>query len=91
MLAEYLRLNQREVTELVLSEYDEQQHIENEKMWSREEGRNEHLLELINKKLAKGKPVSIIAEELEEEEETILRLIAEQQQRKHELQYEKIR
>lgn len=83
VLAEYLRLNQSEVTELVLSEYDEQQHIENEKMWSREEGWKEgekaKLLEQISKKLVKGKPVSIIAEELEEEEETILRLIAEQQ------------
>ena len=76
---------------MVLSEYDEQQHIENEKMWSREEGRREgrregrlegrregenaKLLELINKKLAKGKPVSVIAEELEEEEETIRKLM----------------
>lgn len=41
VLAEYLRMNQSEVTDLILSEYDEQQHIENEKRWSWEEGLEE--------------------------------------------------
>ena len=38
VLAEYLRINQSEVIDLILSEYNEQQHIENERKWSWEEG-----------------------------------------------------
>lgn len=38
VLADYLRLYRSEVKNLILSEYDEQKHIENEKRWSYEEG-----------------------------------------------------
>lgn len=37
-LSDYLRENRSEVKDVVLCEYDEQKHIENEKNWSREEG-----------------------------------------------------
>ena len=40
-------------------------------------GRNEKLKELIEKKLAKGKSISQIADEVEETEETVLKLINE--------------
>lgn len=40
-LSDYLRENRSEVKDVVLCEYDEQKHIENEKNWSREEGRLE--------------------------------------------------
>ena len=38
VLADYLRLYRSEVKDLILCEYDEQKHIENEKRWSYEEG-----------------------------------------------------
>ena len=41
----------------------------------RQEGRQEILKELIRKKLAKGKDISVIAEEMEEEEETIRNIV----------------
>ena len=43
----------------------------------RTEGKNEKLKELIEKKLAKGKSISQIADEVEETEETVLKLINE--------------
>lgn len=41
ILADYLRFYWNEVKNLILSEYNEQRHIENEKRWSYEEGREE--------------------------------------------------
>ena len=41
ILAEYLRTYRSEVTNMILSEYDEQKHIENEKRWSYEDGRED--------------------------------------------------
>jgi len=43
----------------------------------RQEGENQKLAEQITKKLAKGKSVAVIADELEETEETIERMIKE--------------
>lgn len=64
---------------MILSEYDEQQHIENEKRWSFEEGLEEGLKQnqrnLISKKLAKGQTLEQIADALEESVETIKELI----------------
>lgn len=81
VLAEYLRTNQSEVKNLILSEYDEQQHIENEKRWSFEEGLEEGLKQtrknLISKKLTKGQSLEQIADALEESVETIQALITE--------------
>ena len=62
-------------------EYDQEKHIrqEREEAWEagKRKGEENKLMELIRKKLAKGKSVSEIAEALEEEEDTIQRLIKE--------------
>ena len=50
----------------------------------REEGRKEHLMEQVAKKLKKGKEVIVIADELEEEVETILDIIREINEAKEE-------
>ena len=72
-------------------EYDEERHIRQEREEAREEGERagreegeqigweKGRLELIRKKLAKGKSIPEIAEALEEEEETIRELIAQMQ------------
>lgn len=41
VLSDILLKHKSEVTNMLLEEYDEQTHIENEKRWSREEGRQE--------------------------------------------------
>lgn len=83
ILAEFLKAHRAEVIEVVLTEYDEKGYIAYEKKLSREEGHKEgrreglaegelkKLVELVCKKLAKGKNVEQIAEELEEKTETI--------------------
>lgn len=43
ILSDLLRKHKGEVTSMLLEEYNEQLHIENEKKWSREEGREEGL------------------------------------------------
>lgn len=50
---------------------------EAKKMYNRgrSEGRSESLKDLIKKKLAKGKDIAQIADEIEESEETVLELI----------------
>ena len=66
-------------------EYDQEKHIrqEREEAWEagreagERKGEENKLMELIRKKLAKGKSVSEIAEALEEEEDTIQRLVKE--------------
>ena len=66
-------------------EYDQEKHIqqEREEAWEAGEkvgerkGEENKIMELIQKKLAKGKSVSEIAEALEEEEDTIQRLVKE--------------
>ena len=60
-------------------EYDQEKHMrqERETFWEegRVEGRGELLKEQIQKKLAKGKSISVIAEEVEEEEAVIEKLV----------------
>ena len=62
-------------------EYDQEKHIRMERKdaWEEgvKEGRDAQLSELIKKKLARGKSISRIAEELEETEERIQELIRE--------------
>ena len=70
-------------------EYDQEKHIrqEREEAWEagekagweagRETGQMDKLQEQIQKKLAKGKTIPEIAEALEEEEDTIRRLVEE--------------
>ena len=63
-------------------EYDEEKHMRQEREASWEEGKirreNRSFLErLIQKKLVKGKSISEISEELEEEEDVIAEMIRE--------------
>ena len=60
-------------------EYDQEKHLrqEREQAWEegREAGMEDKLLELIRKKLKKGKTIPQIAEELEEEETAIREIV----------------
>ncbi len=85
VLKEFLEKNRREAKNVSIYEYDQEKHIrqEREEAWEAGEkagvrkGEENKLMELIQKKLAKGKSVSEIAEALEEEEDTIQRLVKE--------------
>ena len=91
ILKDFLEKNRREAIRVSIYEYDEERHIRQEREEAREEGeragreegeqigREKGRLELIRKKLAKGKSIPEIAEALEEEEETIRELIAQMQ------------
>ncbi|MDY4670258.1 MAG: hypothetical protein SO415_09750 [Oliverpabstia sp.] len=56
-------------------EYDMEKHMRMERAEAREEGRNLLLVEMIQKKLQKGKPLPQIAEELEVTEEAVKELL----------------
>ena len=56
-------------------EYDEEKHMRQEREAGIKKGKQELLERLIQKKLVKGKSISEIAEELEEEEEVIAEMI----------------
>ena len=91
IMAEFLKQNRAEAKQVSIYEYDEEKHMrqEREASWEegrevgREEGREEGKFEgkigllrmQIQKKLVKGKSVSEISEELEEEEEVIAEMI----------------
>lgn len=63
-------------------EYDAQKHIRMEREEAKEEGYREGqamLLQIIRKKLEKGKSIAQIAEELEQEEKTVKELIHKHQ------------
>lgn len=81
VLKEFLEKNRREAKNVSIYEYDQEKHIrqEREEAWEAGERKGEEnkIMELIQKKLAKGKSVSEIAEALEEEEDTIQRLVKE--------------
>ena len=91
VLKDFLAKHRAEAKAMSIFEYDQEKHIrqEREEAWEegeragREEGeqigREKGRLELIRKKLAKGKSIPEIAEALEEEEETIRELIAQMQ------------
>lgn len=84
VLKEFLEKNRAEVKKVSIYEYDREEHIRMEKQESWEDGVREGILQgeekqlckMITKKLKKGKTISQIAEELEEEEEKIQELIA---------------
>lgn len=75
VLEEFLRKHRMEVKELILSEYNEELHINSEKKLSYQEGRaegrteGEHikLIEIVCKKLRRGKTPEEISEDLEED------------------------
>lgn len=89
VLKEFLEKNRREAKNVSIYEYDQEKHIrqEREEAWEagREagekagvrKGEENKLKNQIQKKLAKDKSVSEIAEALEEEEDTIQRLVKE--------------
>ena len=85
VLKEFLEKNRREAKNVSIYEYDQEKHIrqEREEAWEAGEkvgvrkGEENKLKNQIQKKLAKGKSVSEIAEALEEEEDTIQRLVKE--------------
>ena len=68
ILADLLAKNRMEVTNMLLAEYDEKLHIDNEKEISYDEGEKSHLIKQICKKIDKGLPIEKIAEEVEEDE-----------------------
>lgn len=86
ILTEFLKAHRAEVMEVVLTEYDEEGYIAYEKGLSREEGLEEgiqkgisegevrKLIQQVCKKLSKDKAVGQIAEELEEDVETVARI-----------------
>ena len=93
VLKEFLEKNRAEVKKMSIYEYDQEKYIRMERQDAWEDGmqegrregikegelrgRNAQLSELIKKKLARGKSISRIAEELEETEERIHELILE--------------
>lgn len=81
ILEDILRGNREEVKSMLLTEYDEQAHIESEREIAIEEGiqigEENKLKEQIRRKIAKGKSVTEIAEDLEEEESVIENLMKE--------------
>lgn len=77
ILKEFLEKHRAEAKKVSIYEYDEARHIRQEREAALELGEEKKLKELIQKKLAKGKSLSEIADALEEEEDEIRRLIAE--------------
>jgi len=71
ILRDVLIKNQAEVLYMLLTEYDEEEHMRATYKEGYEDGeqagRSELLTELVRKKIARGKSVEVIAEELEEE------------------------
>ena len=71
ILKEILRNNKAEVTNMLLTEFDEKEYIEGVKEESEQRGEQFKIITLIIKKVKKSKPLPIIASELEEEEADI--------------------
>ena len=81
IMAEFLKQNRAEAKQVSIYEYDEEKHMRQEREVSWEEGKFEGKIELlrmqIQKKLVKGKSISEISEELEEEDDVIAQMIRE--------------
>ena len=71
ILKQTLRNNKAEVTDMLLTEFDEKDYIEGVKEESERRGEMLNKITLIIKKVKKAKPLPTIAAELEEEEEEI--------------------
>ena len=65
------------VKKVSIYEYDEEKHMRQEREAAWEDGRRQLLITKIKRKLAKGKTIPEIADELEETEERISALIEE--------------
>ena len=77
ILKEFLEKNRAEVKKVSIYEYDEEKHMRQEREAAWEDGRRQLLITKIKRKLAKGKTIPEIADELEETEERISALIEE--------------
>ena len=77
ILKEFLEKNRREAKNVSIYEYDQEKHSRQEREEAWEAGQMDKLQEQIQKKLAKGKTIPEIAEALEEEEDTIRRMVEE--------------
>lgn len=79
ILREFLTKNKAEARTVSIFEYDQEKHLKMERMEAWEEGRTagieEEKLDLIAKKIQKGKTPSQIADDLEETETTIRELM----------------
>ena len=83
VLKDFLEKHRAEAKEMSIFEYDQEKHMrqEREEAWTdghsagMEEGQAQKLITQIRKKLEKGKSVEVIADELEEPEESIRELI----------------
>lgn len=79
ILKEFLEKNRAEAKNMSIFEYDQERHIkqEREEAWEegRKAGKRDMLWKLAEKKLRKGKTITEIAEELEENEETIKEIL----------------
>ena len=79
VLKDFLEKHRAEAKEMSIFEYDQEKHMrqEREDAWAdgHSAGREEMLITQIRKKLAKGKSVEVIADELEESEERIREMI----------------
>ena len=76
-MKEFLEKNSAEVKKVSIYEYDEEKHMRQEREAAWEDGRRQLLITKIKRKLAKGKTIPEIADELEETEERISALIEE--------------
>ena len=77
ILSEFLKQNRAEAKQVSIYEYDEEKHMRQEREAGIKKGKQELLERLIQKKLVKGKSISEISEELEEEEDVIAQMIRE--------------
>ncbi|MFR2579917.1 MAG: hypothetical protein ACLTAG_09850, partial [Mediterraneibacter gnavus] len=77
IMAEFLKQNRAEAKQVSIYEYDEEKHMRQEREAGIKKGKQELLERLIQKKLVKGKSISEISEELEEEEDVIAQMIRE--------------
>ena len=75
ILLDILVKDRAEVMHMLLTEYDEKKHMKYMYQDGYEDGRSAHLEEQVRKKLEKGKSLEVIAEELEEEIETIRKIV----------------
>lgn len=76
ILTDILISEKAEVVHMLLTEYDEKKHLKNTYREGVEAGREAKLRELVQKKQAKGKTISQIADELEEETSVIERIVS---------------
>ena len=81
ILAEFLSKNRAEAKKMSIYEYDEEKHMRMERETSyadgKADGQKALLKEKVKKKLAKGKSIEVIADELEEELPTIQTIMDE--------------